>query len=541
MKRFTMPLLAVLVASLSACANFEATTALKQQTTDDLRNRIAKSEQKRPVVTSTTGAWLAGPSIQLEEPMHPALRQMIGYHPTQAVSLAEVAAWVTQLTGIPVDIAELQAPANTTGMPGQIPGQPAGIIPNPGYATVPGQYGQNGQYGSNANRESMWAMHLNYEGTCAGLLDIAANKSGAWWRMTNGRVSFYRTLTRTFFLPAIARKFNANSTISTTSGSSNSSTGADSSTQASMSSSGGIAANSIYAVDFWGDIEKAAPKVAPGAQVAVNSSSRSITVTGTPAQVRQIEEWTKSLQDQLTQQVEITVRTFSVKIEHADSYSWNPSVIFKSTAGVLGATLTGAQSPAIASGMAAGQLGMSIGGNGPFDGTTAALQALSTLGEVIETSKQSAVSTNGQPVLLQTANTQGYISSASTTTTANAGTTTSLNKDEVTAGTTWVFIPQVANGKIVLGMNLTRAVNNGFKPWTSGNVMVQTKNVDSDGSQQSVSLTPGDALVLSTLSRESGSTNKSGTGSPNNPVLGGGFSNLRGQVLTGTVISVRIL
>jgi hypothetical protein len=190
--------------------------------------------------------------------------------------------------------------------------------------------------------------------------------------------------------------------------------------------------------------------------------------------------------------------------------------------------------------MTAGALGLSVTG-GDFDGTTAALQALSTLGEVVETNKRTAVTTNGQPILLQTANTQGYIASASTTATTNAGTTATLTPDSVTAGTTWVFLPQIANGKIILGMNLTRSVNNGFKSFSSGDTKVQTKDVSSDNSEQSVSLTPGDALVLSTLSQESGSTNKSGMGSVNNLLFGGGLAAVRGQVLTGVVISVRIL
>ncbi|MFT3960948.1 hypothetical protein [Propionivibrio sp.] len=532
MKHFSWLSLMLLAVSLAACVNFDSTRALKQRTTDELRTRIAQHEQKPPVVTSTAGAWLAGPSVQLEEPLHPALKQQFVYHPTQAVTLSEVASWITQRTGISVNISELQASAgnaNTAALP---PGQPGSALPNPGSSGGQGQYGPN--------RESMWAMHLNYEGSLAGLLDVAANKAGAWWRMANGRVTFYRTLSRTFYLPAIARKFNASSTISTTSGNNNGSTANATTNQSSLSSSGGIATNSLYAVDLWSDLEKTAAKVAAGAQIAVNPSARSITVTGTPAQVRQIEEWTKSLSDQLTQQVEITVRTFNVKVEHADNYNWSPSVIFKLTSGVLGATLTGAQAPNIASGMTAAQLGLSISGNA-FDGTTAALQALSTLGEVVETNKQTAVTTNGQPILLQTANTQGYIASASTTATTNAGTTATLTPDSVTAGTTWVFLPQIANGKVILGMNLTRTINNGFKPFTSGDIKVQTKDVDSDSSEQSVSLTPGDALVLSTLTRETGSTNKSGTGSPDNPVFGGGFANVRGQVLTGIVISVRIL
>jgi type IVB pilus formation R64 PilN family outer membrane protein len=526
--------------TLAACANFESTQALKQRTTDELRSSIAQHEQKPQVVRSTAGAWLAGPSVQLEEPLHPALKQQFGYHPTQAVTLSEVASWITQRTGIPVDISELQASAGNTN--GQFPGQPGQPM-----NAQPGQVYPNGQtMNGQQNRESMWAMYLNYEGSLAGLLDVAANKAGAWWRMANGRVMFYRTLSRTFYLPAIARKFNAGSTVSTTSGGSSgtaTATGTSSSSttaqSSSLSSTGGITTNSVYAVDLWSDLEKTAAKVAAGAQIAINPSARSITVTGTPAQVRQIEEWTKSLTDQLTQQVEITVRTFSVRVDRADNYNWNPSVIFKST-GVVGATLTGAQAPGIASGMTPGQLGISITGNN-FDGTTLALQALSTLGEVVETNKQTAVSTNGQPIVLQTANTQGYISSSSTTTTTNAGTTASLTPDSVTAGRTWVFLPQIANGKVLLGMTLSRTFNNGFKTFQSGDTKVQTKDIDSDGSEQSVSLTPGDALVLSTITRETGTTSKSGVGSPNNPLFGGGFANTRGQVLTSTVISVRIL
>lgn len=533
MNRLSLHALASAVVILAGCANFDLNQALKQRTTDELRSNIAQQEQKQPVVTSTSGAFLAGPSVQLEEPQHPALKQQFGYHPTQAVSLSEVASWITQRTGIPVDISELQAPAGSTVAAG-----PAGA---PAQPVIPVQMLNGTNQATNGqSRESMWAMYLNYEGSLGGLLDVAANKAGAWWRMSNGRIIFYKTLSRTFYLPAIARKFNASSTVSTTSGNSNTTNTNSTGNQSSLSSSGGITTNSVYAVDLWSDIEKTAIKVAAGAQIAVNPSARSVTVTGTPAQVRQVEEWTKSLSGQLTQQVEITVRTFSVKIEHADNYNWSPSVIFKSSGGVLGATLTGAQAPSIASGMTAGQLGLSVSG-GDFDGTTAALQALSTLGEVSETNKRTAITTNGQPVLLQTANTQGYIASASTTATTNAGTTATLTPDSVTAGTTWVFLPQIANGKIILGMNLTRSVNNGFKLFASGDTKVQTKDVSSDNSEQSVSLTPGDALVLSTLTQESGSTNKSGMGSVNNLLFGGGFANVRGQVLTGIVISVRIL
>lgn len=528
--------LLALLANLAACANFDATTILKQQATDDFSKHAATNEQKQPVVTSSPGMWLLGPLLKVPEPPNPVLQQRYVYHPTQTVSLSEVASWITQTAGISVDVSELQVlpGGGNTGMPA---GQIGGIQP----VNAAGQYGQ--QYA--ANRESMWAMHINYAGSLAGLLDVAANKAGAWWRWENGQVVFYRTRSRTFYLTAIAEKFNANSTITTNSDAGgNSSNGSDISggttSQSSLSSSGGIMANSIYTVDFWTDVQKTLTSVADGASIAVNPSARSVTVTGSPAQVGQVADWVKNLNDQLAQQIEITVRTFKVKVDHADNYNWNPSVIFKAS-DVVGLTLSGAQAPAIASGMTAAQLGLAVTGNGRFDGSTAALQALSTLGEVVEINKQTAVTLNGQPILLQSANTQGYIASVSSVATANAGTTTTLTPDSVTAGTTWVFLPQISNGKIILGMNLTRSVNNGFTSFTSGEMTVQTKNVDSDSYKQSVSLTPGDALLLSTLTQETGSTNKSGTGSPNNPILGGGFANVRGSTLTGVVITVRIL
>lgn len=546
MKRLlsSSPTLLVAALLLGGCANLDATQTLKHQTADELRGRLAQNEVKQPVVVSSAGAWLAGPSVQLAEPLHPALRQQFAYHPTQAVTLSEVASWVTQRTGIPVDISELQATNGQTAqaMPGQMPGQ-NGAIGVPGIAqTYPQGLPGNALNGLPINRESMWSMHLNYEGTLAGLLDVAANKSGAWWRMANGRVVFYRTLSKTFYLPVVARKFNATANITTASG--NSSGGASGGTagQSNLSSASGTNADSTYSVDLWGDIEKTAKTVGGGAQIATNPAAGSITVTGTPAQVRQVEEWIKSQGDQLSQQVAITIRIFSVKVANADNYSWNPNVIFKSIGGVTTATLTGASAPAIASGMTAANLGLGIvSPNGSFDGSKAALQALSTLGEAVETSNQTVVTLNGQPVPLQLANTQGYVQSVSTTATTNAGTTSSITPGTITAGLTGVFLPRIANGKVILGMTLTRSTNNGFQSVTSGGMTIQTPNVDSEAFQQSVSLTPGDALMLTGLSRDTASSNKSGVGSPNNPVFGGGIANTRGQILTGIVITARIL
>lgn len=541
MKRLPSTMTLAMLTFLSGCSSINSTQTLKQQTADELRSQMALSSlPKQPVVSSSAGAWLAGASVQLAEPLHPALQQQFAYHPTQAVSLAEVAAWVMQKTGVPVDISELQQAQNgQMSTPGATPGQsPLGVF---GLQSMPGMNGLN-SLGMQPNRESLWSMHINHEGSLAGLLDVAANKAGAWWRMSNGRVVFYKTLSKTFYLPVVARKFSASSLISTASGAAGGSSGSAGGQSSSLAATSGTTADSNYSIDLWTDIEKTAKTVGGGAQIAANPAGGSLTVTGTPAQVRQVEEWIKNLGEQLSQQVAVTIRIYSVKVTREDSYNWNPSVIFRSVGGVGAATLTGPSTPAIASGMTAANLGLGISSPGnAYDGSKAAVQALSTLGETTEVSNQTIITLNGQPVPLQQANTQGYVQSVSTTTTTNAGTTSSITPGTVTAGLTGVFIPRIANGKVILGMTLTRSTNNGFQTVSTGSMSIQTPNVDSDAFQQSVSLTQGEALMLTGLSKEAGNTNKSGVGSPNNPLFGGGISNSRGQTLTGIVITARIL
>jgi hypothetical protein len=211
---------------------------------------------------------------------------------------------------------------------------------------------------------------------------------------------------------------------------------------------GGSNASTEFEVDIWGDLKKTAETVAASGKVDVNPSAGSVTVTGTPTQVRNIEEWIKPLTDNLSQ----------------------PSVLFKSLSGKWGVNLTGPQAPAIVSGtnplnLTASILSTATGGLAQFSGSQFAYNALSSLGDVAQVMHQTVVTLNGRPAPMQMADIEGYLASQTPSASVAVGATPlppSLTPGSLTTGFTATFIPKVVNGKIFLAMDMTSSNNTGF-------------------------------------------------------------------------------
>ena len=536
-------LAAAMIPIFTACSSITPKVrALESSVTADISKHQEKLAEPIPVISSNPGAWLAGNPVQIAEPVLPVLNLDISWHPTKAVSLADAATWIYKNTGLVVELTDLQTTSTGVSTGIATPAVPA--VPNmPQPNGAPGGTGQ-GSY-SMPQQQNMYSMFINYQGKLSGLLDLLANKSNAWVKIVNGRAVIFRTETKTFYLPLLARKFTGNASITSVSSSTNNGSGSSST---GATASGGVTGVSDYLVDFWADLEKTAKTIAgPTAQVATNPAAGSVTVTGTPSQVRQVESWAKDYADQLSQQVELRVTVYSIKLTNEEYYNWNPSVVFKSTSGTTNYSLTAPQSPSIVSGSTPFGLAVNVlnnaasGTSTPYSGSQLALQALSTLGKVVERINQSVVTLNGHPAPIQLFKQRGFIETATSTTTANVGTSNSITPGTVTTGFTALFIPKIVNGKVVLEMTMTNTTNNGFTDKSSGGTTVQLKSIDGDSTQQSVSLTPGDALILTGLSQDSGSISKSGVGAAENFLFGGGIDNNYGKNVVAVVITARIL
>lgn len=527
--------LGALTSGLSGCANISA-ESVKEQAKVAQSIKDVPAPVSAPVITKTQGAWLMGQAVKVAAPVAPGLNKRIAYR-AERVTLAEIASYVSQETGLIVDVSEVQSSSNSA--------QSGGAQPNSGMQGLQGMQGmlppQPGVQGVTGSMQgSLQPISIVFEGKVSGLLDVAASKLGIWWKPDSlEKIVFFRSETKTFYLPTNAGKAVGNSTISTSSGASGSGQGGTNAT-------GGASSTSDYTVDFWADLALTAKTVASNAPVAINPSAGSVTVTGTPAQVRAIEDWVKNLSEQLSQQVAVTMDVYSVKLTDSDTYNWSPSVVFKQTAGAFGYTLTPGTALVPVNGatpvtLAASVLNTATGWKAQYSGTQVAFQALSTLGKVTQSFHRTAVTMNGRVAPMQVANQRGYMQSSATVLTPNVGSTTTLTPGTVTTGITATFLPRINNGRVVLDMTMTNSSLLGLGTVSSGTSTIQTPNVDLSTFQQSVSLVPGDALLLTGLQNNNISLNNSGVGSATNMILGGGVNNNTDKTLIAIVISAKVL
>jgi len=315
--------------ALNGCSGFVGAQNNRNQAEyEESIRRQAAMDPARPVINKSNNAYLAGEKISVAGQLSPILKKKVVYKPSRAVVLPDVAHWISDEFNLAVDLTALQVNQSTTAAqgtggaitnPAAVAGQGAAtngmLLPAPLGGAAPAA-GTNPTVGlaqgvGMARSPLQIPMNLKYEGTLNGLLDQLAEKAGVWWKFTDGKAVFFRSETKTFYLPSISRPFEGKSTITTnTSSGSNGSTSGSGSTSASSNTSGAdITAK--YDVDLWKDIERTAKVVGGSAQVAVNAAAGSITITGSPADVRHMEEWVKSMTDQLSQQIQIDIDTVS--------------------------------------------------------------------------------------------------------------------------------------------------------------------------------------------------------------------------------------
>jgi type IVB pilus formation R64 PilN family outer membrane protein len=537
MKFWQIRLIASMTAlALSGCAVEKEATGMQSNAL--LSIRAASEAQPVQTISTTQDSWLMGQALMVAAPASPMLSKEILYHPAQRVALADVTSYISQSTGLIIDISEImQSQIGAVTGSAAAANTPAGTAPiSP--VTMPAGTGKQ------TMSQNEHPMSISYEGRVSGLLDVVANNVLAWWKYADGKVIFYRTETKTFYLPAIARKSTGESVITTSS--SNSTGGGATSSGTTTAATSGATINSTYSIDVWGDLVSTAKTVGSGAQVVVNTSAGSLTVTGTPAQVRAVKEWIADLAIQLNQQVAITVHVYSVKITKGDTYNFDPTVLFAKAAGTYGYNLSGptALTPPGGTtplGLVTSVLTGAPGAWGQYSGSTAAFQALSTLGNVSDVLQQTLVTLNGQPAPIQIANQQGYLASSQTMVTANVGSQTTYTPGTITTGFTATFLPRIVNGRVILNMTMTNSSLNNMTTIGTTSNGIQAPNVDLTTFQQSVSLKPGEALLLSGIQQGNSNSNHSGVGSANNVAFGGGVNSNTVKSMIAIVISAKVL
>jgi type IVB pilus formation R64 PilN family outer membrane protein len=562
LRKVTPFALIALVSLLAGCGTVREGIVKEKTAADDkIAAEKTRSDKDVPVVKRSQAAWLMGAMVPVAPPPSPLLLQRVTYNPRRPVTLADVATFLTQNAGLSVETSQLASTASTS-----LQGT-AGAVVAAGAPTVPALSGSvmlapvarpvGDSAGTTATPSVLnQTFEIDYEGDVDGLLKICAGKLGVWEKLaSDGQgVIFYKSETKTFYLPALPNKSKgssqiaANSTTSSGGGSAGSSGGSAGSSSSNLI---GASTTTDFVIDLWADLERVAQNVAGGAQVSVSSSLHSVTVTGTPVQVRNVEDWVKTVSDNLSQKIAITVDEYVVKKTGEDNYNWNPTAAFASLSGKYGFKLTSPDSPAVVSGsnplsLTASVLSTATGHLGQFAGSALTVDALSQAGDVVQTMHQTVVTLNGRAVPMQVADVDDYLASETpSSTVATSVTATSvgptLTPGTLTTGFTATFTPSLVNGKVLLAIDVTDSTNNGFQQVGTATNFIQTRHFSVNTFQQSTSLTPGESLLLTSIQKFNGQSKRSGIGDADVHVLGGGLDDTSTKLLTAIVVTAKVI
>ncbi len=360
-------------------------------------------------------------------------------------------------------------------------------------------------------------MLVSYKGPLSGLLDEVCNRFGIWWKYEKKQIFFYKYVTKTFVLYTLPTKPSLSVNVG------------GSSTEGGAGSSSVTLTNSAN-IDLWANIETSIKSmISSGAQMTTDQSNGTITLTGTPTDIRKVAKFVNEQNIRLSRQVAISVKVLQVNVSDSDNYGLNLSAAFERNGGEGSLTKLGFAGPAGLGAEYTNNLAMAItSGRWTLSGV---IQALSEQGTTNLITSGTVTTLNNKPAPIQVVKTQNYISEITKTNSGSDGSYYDLSTEteEIETGFTLDVLPRILeHGRLMLMFNLTlsdlielQRVNLGGSDEETSGQYIQNPIIETRGFTQEVAMKSGDTLILSGYERVENTSNKTGLGSAENSLMGG--------------------
>ncbi|MEL4886780.1 PilN family type IVB pilus formation outer membrane protein [Pectobacterium betavasculorum] len=364
----------------------------------------------------------------------------------------------------------------------------------------------------------------------AELMDNIAVQLGLSWRSDGpNQVVFYYTETKIHQLDMLNKKTESSaSVISGASSSMGASGGSSVAGAASGDASSSQKTTTDLSSELYEDIRKTVETMLTQqkGRFWLSAASGALTVTDTPQVQAQVARFVEYQNEVLNRQVQLNVQLLSVTQNKTDQMGLDWSMVYRSLNNV-GATMTGSFGGASENAMSGGVsiLDSATGNAAKFSGSNALFKALSEQGTVRVDMSQAAPTTNLSPAPFQLSDQTVYIARASTTSTTNAGSTSSLEPGMITTGLNVTMLPFIKkNGDVQLQFSFNLSDPPTIPSFTTadGNLRVDTPHTKLRSLTRNVNLRAGQSLVLTGFEQVNTTTKKSGMFTPDNFLFGGG-------------------
>lgn len=374
-------------------------------------------------------------------------------------------------------------------------------------------------------------MPVQWEGSLAGLLDLVAARYGVDWEYSDGVVQITDEKTETFVLNALPTIGQVDAALVNSSGGSSSSGSAGGSGGGSVgetTGTGKLDAGQKAALDVWHDVQATvAVIVGDRGRFAITPANGTITVTAGPGVISNVARFVRQQNEILTRQVFVRVKVYSIDVSDDEDSALKLNAIFQNAAKTFGLSWA---SPGTELSSPAGSFTTSVlGTSSRFAGSQAVVRALSSAGQTSLISELTLTALNNRPVTKQDVRTQSYVERTSVTE-QERSTTTEISPAKLSTGFSVSVLPRIiSENRILMGYALNLSSLVGIERVNGGQNFVQLPTIDSSGSMQETMLRSGEVLVLMGYLSDSAVDRRTGTGSPNNFLLGGTRQSSKGK------------
>ncbi|MGC0788631.1 PilN family type IVB pilus formation outer membrane protein [Pantoea agglomerans] len=537
--KLTLLAMAVL---LSACSVKDVSTIEKENNAQaDTAQRVLKS---RLDISQPAVVWSDKPWVNLR-PIQPVISapDSVKLPPCQVVlnnpeglTLAQIASRINTICDFRVFISpEVAAALMRSAVGGVATSQMSGRLPAPDdNGRVPlAQMGMQQAQTTTVSAEPLLFQGTRFLGDAQEALNIAASTLGLSVRRSVGRVDFYIQDTRTFQLAILNTKVNSTASITSGAGTQLGSEGGTGGTKGDVSSN----QKTDYGMnsDLYNDIRKTVEQILTpkSGRYWLSDATGTLSVTDTPEVLDRVGRYIDYQNKVLSRQVQLNVQIVRVTQTSNVDRGLDWGLIVKSVTGfgaTLGSTFAGAPTNAGSAGISI--LDTASGGAAKFSGSQLMLRALAQQGTVTMALNQTDPTANLTPVAYQLSKSTGLLTSSNSTAVANVGVTSSQTVTSITTGLFMTMLPFVQeNGDIQLQFAFSYTTPPDVKSFISkdGNTRNDVANTATEGLARKVNLRAGQTLVLTGSEQQNASSDKQGTFTPDNFILGGGQSGAKSR------------
>ncbi|WP_162285955.1 PilN family type IVB pilus formation outer membrane protein [Pantoea stewartii] len=527
---------------LSSCSVRDVSTIEKENNSQaDTTQRVIKSRQE---ITQPAVVWSDKPWVNLR-PIQPVISAPDGVklppcpvflNNPEGLTLPQIASRINAICGFRVYISpEVSAALLQTPGGGIVTSQMNGRLPAPDdNGRVPlAQMGMSAQPAAMSSSEPLLFQGTRFQGDAQEALNIAASTLGLSVRRSAGRVDFYIQDTRTFQLAILNTKVNSTASITSGAGTQLGSEGGTGGTKGDVSSN----QKTDYGMnsDLYNDIRKTVEQILTpkSGRYWLSDATGTLSVTDTPEVLDRVGRYIDYQNKVLSRQVQLNVQIVRVTQTSNVDRGLDWGLIVKSVTGfgaTLGSTFAGAPTNAGSAGISI--LDTASGGAAKFSGSQLMLKALAQQGTVTMALNQTDPTANLTPVAYQLSKSTGLLTSSNSTAVANVGVTSSQTVSSITTGLFMTMLPFVQeNGDIQLQFAFSYTTPPDVTSFISkdGNTRNDVANTATEGLARKVNLRAGQTLVLTGSEQQNASSNKQGTFTPDNFILGGGQSGAKSR------------